>query len=69
MRAWITIFLLFAVVAAVLGFGDVVEGAERIGKVLFVGFLALAGVALLSGRTPRDRGAGRDGLAGPGAPA
>lgn len=50
LRAAIGFFIL-ALVAALLGFGGIAEGAEDIGKILLVVFLILAVLAFLRGRT------------------
>ncbi len=44
------IFFVLALVAAVFGFGGIAAGAATIGKVLFVGFIIIAVVALIAGR-------------------
>ena len=57
MLKWALIFFVVALVAALFGFGGIAAGAAGIGKILFFGFLILAGIALISGllrgRSPR----------------
>jgi uncharacterized membrane protein YtjA (UPF0391 family) len=57
MLKWALIFFVVALVAALFGFGGLAAGAAGIGKLLFFGFLILAGIALvaglLRGRSPR----------------
>lgn len=53
MLGWALMFLLFAVIAAVLGFGTIAGTAAWIAKVLFVVFLVLFVVSLFTGRSPR----------------
>jgi uncharacterized membrane protein YtjA (UPF0391 family) len=48
MLKWALIFFVLALVAALFGFGGIAAGAESIGKILFVGFLILAAVSLVS---------------------
>ena len=43
------VFLVIALIAAVLGFGGIAAGAASIAKALFFVFVALAGVAFLIG--------------------
>jgi uncharacterized membrane protein YtjA (UPF0391 family) len=50
MLHWAAVFLLIAIVAAVVGFAGFAASAAGIAKLLFVGFLVLAGVSLLLGR-------------------
>ncbi len=56
MLRWAIIFFVVALIAAVFGFGGIAAGAVSIGKILFVGFVILAALALLatgiSGRRP-----------------
>lgn len=56
MLRWALIFFVVALVAAFFGFGNVAEGASGIAKVLFFGFLVLAGISLIAGLV-RGRGA------------
>jgi uncharacterized membrane protein YtjA (UPF0391 family) len=49
MLYWALMFLVIALVAAVLGFGTLSAGAATIAKVLFVLFLVLFVVSLLMG--------------------
>jgi uncharacterized membrane protein YtjA (UPF0391 family) len=44
---WVLVFFVLAVVAAVLGFGGIAAGAAGIAKILFFGFLVIAGVLFL----------------------
>lgn len=55
MLGWSLTFLLIALVAAILGFGVIAGTAASIAKILFVVFLVLFLVSLLSGG--RHRGA------------
>jgi uncharacterized membrane protein YtjA (UPF0391 family) len=48
MLKWALIFFVLALVAALFGFGGIAASAAGIGKILFVGFLILAAVALVS---------------------
>jgi len=50
MLRWSIVFLVFALVAAVLGFGALASTAGSIAKVLFFGFLLLAIVSFALGR-------------------
>jgi uncharacterized membrane protein YtjA (UPF0391 family) len=56
MLRWAIIFLIIALVAAVFGFGDIVDAATTIAKILFVIFLILFVLSLIfgavSGRRP-----------------
>jgi len=54
LRAAIAFFII-AIIAAVFGYGGVAEGAADIGKVLFVGFLVIAVLALVVGLVQRKR--------------
>ena len=54
LRAAIAFFII-AIIAAVFGYGGVAEGAADIGKVLFVGFLVIAVLALIVGLVRRNR--------------
>jgi uncharacterized membrane protein YtjA (UPF0391 family) len=49
MLKWALIFFVVALVAALFGFGGLAAGAAGIGKLLFFGFLILAGIALIAG--------------------
>lgn len=55
MLRWALAFFLVALVAALFGFGGVASGAASVAKLLFFGFLLMAGVALMSALV---RGAG-----------
>lgn len=48
-------FFIIAIIAAIFGYGGVAEGAADIGKVLFVGFLVIAVLALVVGMVRRPR--------------
>ena len=50
MLRWSAIFLIIAVVAAVFGFGGIVESAAGIAKILFYIFVILFVVSLITGR-------------------
>lgn len=54
LRAAIAFFII-ALIAAIFGYGGVAEGAADIGKVLFVGFLVIAVLALIVGLVRRNR--------------
>jgi len=53
MLNWALTFLIVALIAAVLGFGGIAVEAAWIGKVLFVVFLVLFLVSLLTGAVRR----------------
>jgi uncharacterized membrane protein YtjA (UPF0391 family) len=53
MLSWAVLFLIIALIAGVLGFGVVAGTAAWIAKVLFVVFLILFLVSLLTGRSAR----------------
>jgi uncharacterized membrane protein YtjA (UPF0391 family) len=53
MLGWSLIFLVVALVAAVLGFGVIAGTAATIAKVLFIAFLILFIVSLVFGRKSR----------------
>ena len=48
MLRWALIFLIVALVAAVLGFGGIAGGAMEIAKILFFVFIALFVVSLIA---------------------
>jgi uncharacterized membrane protein YtjA (UPF0391 family) len=50
MLSWALTFLVIALVAAVLGFGVIAGTAAEIAKILFVVFLVLFVISLVSGR-------------------
>ena len=50
MLAWTITFLILALVTAVLGFGAIAGTAASIAKILFVVFLILFLVSLITGR-------------------
>jgi uncharacterized membrane protein YtjA (UPF0391 family) len=52
---WAVVFLVIAVVAAILGFGNIVSGATTIAIVLFVIFLIMAVCSFVFGWTRRRR--------------
>jgi uncharacterized membrane protein YtjA (UPF0391 family) len=49
MLRYAVIFFVVALIAAFLGFGGIAAGAAGIAKILFFGFLILAGIALVAG--------------------
>ena len=51
MLRWTVIFLVVAIIAAILGFGGIAAGAASIAKVLFFIFLVLFIVSLFFGRS------------------
>jgi uncharacterized membrane protein YtjA (UPF0391 family) len=53
MLYWALMFFILALVAGVLGFGGIAGGAMTIAKVLFVVFLVLFLVSLLTGWSRR----------------
>jgi uncharacterized membrane protein YtjA (UPF0391 family) len=53
MLSWAILFLIIALIAGVLGFGVVAGTAAWIAKVLFVVFIILFLVSLLTGRSAR----------------
>lgn len=53
MLNWTLIFLAFALVAAVLGFGGIASDFAYISKILFVVFLVLTVIGFLTGRRTR----------------
>lgn len=50
MLRWAVIFLIMAIIAAVFGFGGIAAEAEWIAKVLFVVFIVLFVISLVTGR-------------------
>lgn len=50
MLYWAAIFFLIAIAAAVFGFGGIAGTAAGIAKILFVVFLVLAAISLITGR-------------------
>lgn len=50
MLKWSGIFLVIAIIAAVFGFGGIVESAAEIAKILFYLFLILFVISLFTGR-------------------
>ncbi|MDZ4755681.1 MAG: DUF1328 domain-containing protein [Phycisphaerae bacterium] len=55
MLYWAAVFLVIAIVAAVLGFGGVEGTAMSIGKILFLIFIVLFLVSLVAGLLRRGR--------------
>jgi len=53
MLHYAVVFLVVAIIAAVLGFGVIAGTAAWIAKVLFIFFLVLCVVTAVSGRRPR----------------
>ncbi|MFZ6009779.1 MAG: DUF1328 domain-containing protein [Bacteroidota bacterium] len=51
MLRWSVIFFIIAIIAAILGFGGIAEGAASIAKILFFIFIALFLIAVLFGAT------------------
>lgn len=51
MLRWAVIFFVIAIVAAILGFGGIAEGAASIAQVLFFIFIVLFLLALIFGAT------------------
>lgn len=49
MLSWAISFFVLALVAALFGFGGIASSAMGVGKILFVGFLVLAVVSLVTG--------------------
>lgn len=49
MLHWALVFVVFALVAALLGFGGLAVGAAAVAKVLFFAFLVLAALSFLGG--------------------
>lgn len=49
MLNWAIGFFVIALIAAFLGFSGIAASAAGIGKILFIGFLVLAAVALVGG--------------------
>jgi uncharacterized membrane protein YtjA (UPF0391 family) len=47
MLRWSIAFLVIALIAAVLGFGGIAEGAAGIAKVLFFAFLVIAAISFV----------------------
>ena len=55
MLYWAVVFLVIAIVAAILGFGNIVSGATTIAIVLFVIFLILTVISFVVGWGRRGR--------------
>jgi uncharacterized membrane protein YtjA (UPF0391 family) len=53
MLHYAVVFLVIALIAAVLGFGGIAAGAASIAKILFVVFLVLFVATFIMGRTRR----------------
>lgn len=49
MLRWTLIFLVIALIAALLGFGGITAGAVSIAKILFFIFVVLFGISLIVG--------------------
>jgi len=49
MLRWALGFFVVALIAAIMGYGGIAAGAADIAKILFLGFLVLAAVALVAG--------------------
>lgn len=49
MLYWALVFFIVAVIAAIFGFGNIAAGATTIAQILFVVFLVLFIVSLVSG--------------------
>jgi uncharacterized membrane protein YtjA (UPF0391 family) len=50
MLSWALTFLVLAIIAAVFGFGNIAAGATSIAQILFVLFLVLFVISLITGR-------------------
>lgn len=50
MLSWAAFFFVIALVAAIFGFGGIAGAATWIAQLMFVGFLILAVVVLVTGR-------------------
>lgn len=50
MLSWALFFFLIAIIAAVLDFSSIAGAASSVAQLLFVGFLILAVIFLLTGR-------------------
>jgi uncharacterized membrane protein YtjA (UPF0391 family) len=55
MLYWALVFFIFALVAALLGFGGLAVASAGIAKILFVVFLALFLISLVTGLVRRPR--------------
>ena len=55
MLYWALVFFIFALVAALLGFGGIAVASAGIAKILFIVFLALFLISLVSGLVRRPR--------------
>jgi uncharacterized membrane protein YtjA (UPF0391 family) len=49
MLRWALIFFVFALIAALFGFGGIAAGAAGIAKILFFGFIIIAAISLITG--------------------
>lgn len=49
MLRWALVFFVVALIAAFFGFGGIATGAASIAKILFIGFVILAAIALVVG--------------------
>jgi uncharacterized membrane protein YtjA (UPF0391 family) len=55
MLYWALVFFIFALVAALLGFGGIAVASAGIAKILFIVFLALFLISLVTGLVRRPR--------------
>ncbi len=55
MLYWALVFFIFALVAALLGFGGLAVASAGIAKILFIVFLALFLISLVTGLARRPR--------------
>lgn len=55
MLYWAVVFLIIAIVAALLGFGIITSAAIGIAKILFILFLILFVISLIGGLARRGR--------------
>lgn len=53
MLRWSITFLIIALIAAVLGFGEIAGAATGIAKILFVVFLIIFIITIVLGRRPK----------------
>lgn len=54
MLRWALIFFIVALIAALFGFGGIAGTAAWIAKLLFIGFLIVAAIALVASLTRRS---------------
>jgi uncharacterized membrane protein YtjA (UPF0391 family) len=50
MLAWAALFFVIALIAAVLGFSQIAGAAVGVAQLLFIGFLIVAALILITGR-------------------